>query len=829
MAYNAVAQAYSDKIMNEWQASLTDEEKQDIRNNLSSDTQYFEQMKQSAFSNARDAANEQNLNLRGNYENIQTRLDGANEVINALKTGDGSKKIFKDFGLNKKEYVTVDGLESQKNGIQGNDEASANARAEIDSKIENIKGLTSEQERLVSKYTADSEKNVLEQDLSAAEAELAGALMGNDEAKINAAATEYAKFRVAYYEKYEANQPVNSQADAKARTELANEMQRYKEMLGMSEPAKTAETTAPKAETATPKTETPAPKTETTAPKTEAETNKPEQPKPAESSEVKTETVETEVESKDVKADIKEPVQVEINDAASKNDKPNPYAFEKPPQPSGMPSSAYEAMCKQQEEAHIREVNEKVADEIWTKGNWGNGQERIDKLTAAGYDVAGVQAVIEEKVAAMNKTAAVKTVKEPVASAAKSELSAEASAPTDTAKKSDVTVTHDEENRVDIKSWTDENGNKITERYYDESRGLNGQRFGREVECPDGSKYEIGYSLGGNKESEVYTKPDGTTRVSRWTDGNKKSVEYFGTDGKLTSGKMYDGTPEERLMKEYAVTGKSLTVTDYDRDGNSTRRVCNPDGSLQSVTVKDLKADKTIETTYNKDGFKDIETTYKGTAQGYSKKPLQIVKYDGTEAENKVADTTYDHESHTKVERTYDKNGKETSEEIIDMSPDEVQGDGVSGVGFGSESDEKSDESAKKKTMARKSLSDGKTTNDDKAPERTDKDKDKDKDKDSKDSKEGNSKTDDTVKKFNPYVNEPAFNPYVDEPTFDPTVNEPKFDPYLHEKSFNPYLEEEKPKKKTTTKKNFDAAASMADGIKGSGKSAEAGYDASDD
>ena len=797
MAYNAVAQAYSDKVMNEWQASLTDEEKQDIRNNLSSDTQYFEQMKYSAFSHAYDVANEQNLNLRGNYATIQTSLDGANEVINALKTGDGSKKIFKEFGLNKKEYVTVDGLESQKNGIQGNDEASINARAEIDSKIENIKGLTAEQERLVSNYTADSEKNVLEQDLSAAEAELAGALRGNDEAKINAAATEYAKFRVEYYEKYEANQPVNSQADAKARTELANEMQQYKEMLGMSEPVKTAETTAPK-------TETPAPKTETTVPKTEAETNKPEQPKPAEPSEVKTETVETKVESKDVKAEIKEPVQVEINDATSKNDKPNPYAFEKPPQPSGMPSSAYEAMCKQQEEAHIREVNEKVADEIWTKGNWGNGQERIDKLTAAGYDVAGVQAVIEEKVAAMNKTTTVKTVKEPVASAAKPEPSAEASASADTAKKSDVTVTHDEENRVDIKSWTDENGNKITERYYDESRGLNGQRFGREVECPDGSKYEIGYSLGGNKESEVYTKPDGTIRVSRWTDGNKKSVEYFGADGKLTSGKMYDGTSEERLVMDFKNEHGVCTTTRYDKDGKSTSTVSGPDGSLQSVTVKDPKADKTVETTYNKDGFKDIETTYKGTAQGYSKKPLQVVKYDGTKAENKVADTVYDLETGTIVEHEYDKDGNEISEEIreADNSDDLSYNGSLEAASLDSTSTASNGSSAGKKSgkFVRKELGvdNISTTNTiSRSPLKTNKD----------------------MPDINTEASEVASNTDTKEvKAVEPTADKNE-----------PEIKTETKVSKNISSNRFNAAASMADGIKGSSKSAEAGYDASDD
>ncbi|GAB2027149.1 hypothetical protein [Lactovum odontotermitis] len=37
-----------------------------------------------------------------------------------------------------------------------------------------------------------------------------------------------------------------------------------------------------------------------------------------------------------------------------------------------------------------------MAEEIIQKGNWGNGQERIDRLTAAGYDSSMVQARINE-------------------------------------------------------------------------------------------------------------------------------------------------------------------------------------------------------------------------------------------------------------------------------------------------------------------------------------------------------------------------------------------------------------------------------------------------
>ncbi|MBR3127086.1 MAG: hypothetical protein IKF35_02395 [Solobacterium sp.] len=38
---------------------------------------------------------------------------------------------------------------------------------------------------------------------------------------------------------------------------------------------------------------------------------------------------------------------------------------------------------------------EEIAKEV-IRGNWGNGQERIDKLTAAGYDYKAVQAKVNE-------------------------------------------------------------------------------------------------------------------------------------------------------------------------------------------------------------------------------------------------------------------------------------------------------------------------------------------------------------------------------------------------------------------------------------------------
>lgn len=45
----------------------------------------------------------------------------------------------------------------------------------------------------------------------------------------------------------------------------------------------------------------------------------------------------------------------------------------------------------------VLKTNEEVAKEV-IKGLWGNGKERIDKLTAAGYDVAAVQKIVDNTI-----------------------------------------------------------------------------------------------------------------------------------------------------------------------------------------------------------------------------------------------------------------------------------------------------------------------------------------------------------------------------------------------------------------------------------------------
>ena len=42
-----------------------------------------------------------------------------------------------------------------------------------------------------------------------------------------------------------------------------------------------------------------------------------------------------------------------------------------------------------------KKSNEEIAKEV-ISGNWGVGQERKDKLTAAGYDYSAVQSIVNE-------------------------------------------------------------------------------------------------------------------------------------------------------------------------------------------------------------------------------------------------------------------------------------------------------------------------------------------------------------------------------------------------------------------------------------------------
>lgn len=82
--------------------------------------------------------------------------------------------------------------------------------------------------------------------------------------------------------------------------------------------------------------------------------------------------------------------------SAEKNEKPNPYAFEKPEREPGMTDEAYDNMCKLKEAEHIDKVNHDFAAEI-NAGKYGNGEERKAALEAAGADYNAVQSIINNE------------------------------------------------------------------------------------------------------------------------------------------------------------------------------------------------------------------------------------------------------------------------------------------------------------------------------------------------------------------------------------------------------------------------------------------------
>ena len=45
-----------------------------------------------------------------------------------------------------------------------------------------------------------------------------------------------------------------------------------------------------------------------------------------------------------------------------------------------------------------KKSNEEIADEV-IEGLWGNGQERVDRLTAAGYDYNAIQTIVNDRLA----------------------------------------------------------------------------------------------------------------------------------------------------------------------------------------------------------------------------------------------------------------------------------------------------------------------------------------------------------------------------------------------------------------------------------------------
>lgn len=86
----------------------------------------------------------------------------------------------------------------------------------------------------------------------------------------------------------------------------------------------------------------------------------------------------------------------------------NPYNYAKPVRTTGMSDAAYTDLCKQTEQEHIAKINNEMADKV-IRGEYGNGQERFDKLSAEGYNYSQVQQIVNQKMAAYNAQAQAKT------------------------------------------------------------------------------------------------------------------------------------------------------------------------------------------------------------------------------------------------------------------------------------------------------------------------------------------------------------------------------------------------------------------------------------
>ncbi len=59
------------------------------------------------------------------------------------------------------------------------------------------------------------------------------------------------------------------------------------------------------------------------------------------------------------------------------------------------PQSKFSSVVAAAKENSAKKSNEEIAKEV-IRGNWGVGQERKEKLTAAGYDYSAVQSIVNE-------------------------------------------------------------------------------------------------------------------------------------------------------------------------------------------------------------------------------------------------------------------------------------------------------------------------------------------------------------------------------------------------------------------------------------------------
>lgn len=82
--------------------------------------------------------------------------------------------------------------------------------------------------------------------------------------------------------------------------------------------------------------------------------------------------------------------------------KVNPYTFTKPVRTADMSDEAYDNACAAAEQEHIDKVNNEIADAV-IRGEYGCGTQRIEQLTAAGYDYTQVQNCVNAKMNAYTK------------------------------------------------------------------------------------------------------------------------------------------------------------------------------------------------------------------------------------------------------------------------------------------------------------------------------------------------------------------------------------------------------------------------------------------
>lgn len=100
-----------------------------------------------------------------------------------------------------------------------------------------------------------------------------------------------------------------------------------------------------------------------------------------------------------------------VDAAAEVQAKKNPYEFSAPERADGMSDADYAALCNSSEQAYIDEINDKMADAV-IRGDYGVGQDRIQRLEAEGYDYSQIQARVNEKMSSYQTQTA---VEQPVA------------------------------------------------------------------------------------------------------------------------------------------------------------------------------------------------------------------------------------------------------------------------------------------------------------------------------------------------------------------------------------------------------------------------------